>query len=240
MRVAIHQPHYFPWIGYFDKMAKADKFIILDQVQFEKGSQMIRNRVIDTNGGLKYITISGETRDFLEKDYRDLATKNTKEWTDKQLNALRNYYRKAFGFSEVMPIVEEFLSRDYPTICEWTCASMKLVCKLLEIQTPIIMQSQIKYDQELRKSDLVFAICKSIGADIYFSGSGGSVEYLDREKFLRNGVDIVFQKFKHPIYSQINTKEFVSGVSILDLLFNCGVEDSRAIFWDNVYSASDY
>ena len=240
MRVAIHQPHYFPWIGYFDKMAKADRFVILDQVQFEKGSQMIRNRVIDTNGEPKFLTISGETGNFLEKEYRELATKNTREWTDKQLNSIKNYYRKSRGFKEMLPIMEEFLSRDYPTICEWTCASMTLVRQLLDIQTPLLMQSEIEYDHAFRKSDLVYAICNALGADTYFSGRGASVEYLDWEKFEQNGINIVFQDFIHPVYQQVNTAEFIGGVSVLDILFNCGIEESRRIFWENVRSTNEF
>lgn len=240
MKAAIHQPHYFPWVGYFDKMAKADAFVILDQVQFEKGSQMVRNRVLDGNGEIKYITISGETKDFLNREYRELLTKDVESWTSRQMNALQNYYRKAKCRKEIFPLLEEFFQRDYPTICQWTCASMELVRELLDIQTPLIYQSTIDYDRDNKRSDLVYAICNAIGADTYFSGRGASMTYLDREKFAANGVKIVFQDFQHPVYPQCNTAEFVSGVSILDMLFNCGVEESRRIFWENVKSSHEF
>lgn len=240
MRVSIHQPHYFPWVGYFDKMAKADAFVILDEVQLEKGSQMVRNRVLDTNGEVKYITISGETKEFMNREYRTLLTKDTDVWTVRQMNALTNYYRKATYKNEMVPILEEFFGNHYPTICEWTCASIRLVRNLLEIKTPLIYQSDVDYDRENKKSDLVYAICNAIGADNYFSGRGGSMTYLDREKFAENHVNIVFQDFVHPIYPQCNTQEFVPGVSILDMLFNCGIEDSRKIFWENVKSTHEF
>ena len=239
MKTAIHQPHYFPWIGYFDKMAKADTFVILDQVQFEKGSQMIRNRVLDGNGEIKYITISGETKDFLNREYRELLTKDIPAWTARQMNALQNYYRKAKYKDEILPVLEKFFCADYTTICQWTCGSMKLVKALLEIPTPLLYQSEIDYDRENKRSDLVYAICNAVGADTYFSGRGGSMTYLDREKFAENGVNIVFQNFSHPIYCQCNTSEFVPGVSILDMLFNCGIEESRRIFWENVNSTRE-
>ena len=234
MIASIHQPHYFPWVGYFDKMAKADAFVLLDQVQLEKNSLMLKNRVIDSNGEMKYVTISADTKDYLNREYCDIATKDDDIWKNRQLNMLQNYYRKARGFSEVFPVFRDFISQNYTTLCEWTCASIDLIRELLSLTTPIIYQSQVDYNRELKRSDLVYGICKAIGADTYFSGRGGSVEYLDREKFAENGVKIVFQDFVHPVYEQVNRQEFLPGVSILDMLFNCGIKETKDRFWESV------
>lgn len=240
MKAAIHQPHYFPWLGYFDKMAKADVFVLLDQVQFEKSSQMIRNRVLDPNGEIKFLTISGDTKDFLNREYRELAVKDVPQWTERQMNAIKSYYRKALSAKEMFPLLEEFFQKDYSTICQWVCGSIELVRNLLNIRTPLVYQSTINYDRQKRKSDLVYAICKAIDANTYFSGRGASVEYLNREKFAENGVKIVFQDFTHPVYPQCNSREFVPGISVLDMLFNCGIEESRRIFWENVHSTHEF
>lgn len=234
MIVSIHQPHYFPWFGYFDKMAKSDMFVLLDEVQFEKGSQMIRNRVIDNNGEIKYITISANTKDYLNKPYRELETKNIDVWTQKQKNVLQNYYRNSEFYKEIFPIFSEFLSREYSTVCEWTVESINLVKKILEIDTPIMLQSEIEYDHTKKRSDLVYAICNALGAKEYLSGRGASMEYLDREKFMENGVQIVFQDINHPIYNQCNTDVFIKGISIIDMLFNCGILKTKEIFWEAV------
>ncbi|MEY8261605.1 WbqC family protein [Oscillospiraceae bacterium 50-60] len=240
MRAAIHQPHYFPWTGYFDKMAKADVFVLLDQVQLEKNSLMLKNRVLDKSGEIKYITISGETKGFLDREYRHLLTKDVKVWTTRQLNALRDYYRKAKYSGEIFPLFEDFLKRDDPTICQWTCASIEWVRELLDIKTPLIYQSELDYDRQSKRSDLVYAICRAVGADTYFSGRGASMEYLDQKKFAENGVEIVYQDFQHPVYPQCSSEEFVPGVSVLDMLFNCGVDMSRHIFWENVKKTHEF
>lgn len=240
MIVAIHQPHYFPWIGYFDKMAKADVFVLLDQVQLEKNSLMLKNRVLDKNGEVKFITISGETKGFLDKEYRDILTKDVEIWTTRQMNALRDYYRKAAFSREIFSLLGEFFKKGFPTVCQWTCASIELVRNLLDIPTPLIYQSDMDYDRENRRSDLVYAICKAIGADTYFSGRGASMKYLDREKFVVNGVKIIFQDFCPPIYPQCNAKEFTPGISILDMLFNLGIEESRRIFWKNISNTHEF
>ena len=83
-------------------------------------------------------------------------------------------------------------------------------------------------------------ICKALGADTYFSGCGASLEYLNREKFNENNVKIIFQDFTHPVYPQIHTTEFVPGISILDMLFNCGIEETKRIFWENVRSTHEF
>ena len=240
MRASIHQPHYFPWVGYFDKMAKADVFVLLDEVQFEKGSPMNRNRVLDPAGDVKYLTISGETKSFLDREYRDLPTKDAAVWTARQLSALENYYRRAKHRKEILPVLEEFFQQEHETVCQWVCASIELGRQLLNVKTPVIYQSDVDYDRTCKKSDLVYAICNSLGADTYFSGRGGSVQYLDREKFAANGVSIVFQDFTHPIYEQCHEGEFVPGVSVLDMLFNCGIEETRRIFWENVKSTCEF
>lgn len=240
MRAAMHQPHYFPWLGYFDKIAKADVFVLLDEVQFEKNSLMCRNRVLDGNGQIKYITISGDTKGFLTRRYCDLSTKDVSIWTTRQQNALQNYYRRAPHCKEILPLLERFFQEGHATICQWTCASIRFVQELLQIPTPLIYQSSVDYARDSRRSELVYAICKAIGADTYFSGRGASMEYLNREKFAENGVSIVFQDFQHPVYPQCNSKEFIPGISVLDLLFNCGIEESRRIFWETVNSAHEF
>lgn len=240
MKTAIHQPHYFPWLGYFDIMAKADIFILMDEVQMERRSYMIRNRVLDTKGEIKYITISADTQGFLEKQYREIPVKDTDVWTARQKSVLKEYYRWAKHRDEILPVVNAFLENRYETVCQWTCASIQLIAGLLEIKTPLVYQSALDYDRESKKSDLVLALCKAVGADISFTGRGGSMEYLDREAFAANGVTPCFQDFKHPVYPQCSGGEFVPGISVLDMLFNCGVEESRRIFWETVKSAHEF
>lgn len=240
MNISIHQPHYFPWIGYLDKMAKSDIFVILDQVQLEKGSQMIRNCVLDANGAKKYITISADTKDYLAREYRSIQTKDIAGWTTRQLNALKNYYRKAKYQKEIMPILEHFFQGNHDTVCQWVCASIELARKILDIKTPLNYQSQIEYDRENKRSDLVYAICEALKADVYFSGRGASVSYLERDKFAANHIDIVFQDFQHPVYSQCGRATFIPGVSVIDMLFNCGIEESKRIFWKNVHNTHEF
>ena len=230
MKVAIHQPHYFPWIGYFDKLAKADQFILLDEVQFEKGSQMIRNRVLDSQGNIKYLTIMGETKGFLGKQYKDLQTKENAVWKKRQIDALENYYRRARCKEEALRIIKEFFVADYSTICEWTCNSIRLMCQLLGIKTKIVLQSDISYDRGSKKSELVLSLCEAVNADIYISGRGASVNYLKQEEFQDRGIAIEFQEFVHPIYRQVQSEVFVPGLSILDMLFNLGVKEMRDVF----------
>ena len=240
MKIAIHQPHYFPWIGYFDKIAKVDKFILLDQVQFEKGSQMIRNRVVSDAGVIKYITLSADTRNFLEREYRDILIKNADEWKTRQKNVLKNYYRGSEFSDEIMSMLNVFWRNNYQTVCEWTCKSIELICGLLNIGTELLYQSNILYEKDNKRSDLVLSICKNLEADYYFAGKGASVKYLDYQKFKNNGIDIVFQDFQHPVYKQCSSETFIPGVSVIDMLFNCGVKETKRIFWENVKNKNEF
>ena len=240
MKCSIHQPHFFPWLGYFDKMAKTDAFVLLDEVQFVQASYMVRNRVISQNGNIEYLTITCNRRGYLEKKYSEIPTVDNKGWKRKHLGLLQGYYRKAPGYNEVMDQLQEFYRQDFPTVCEWTIASVKLVREWLGITTPLLYQSDISYDRANKRSDMDMEICKSVGADVYFSGRGFSVEYLDREKFAQNGIQIVFQDFTPPVYPQLHTTEFVPGLSSLDMFLNCGIGETRRLFWENVKRANEF
>lgn len=240
MIVSIHQPQYFPWCGYFDKMQKSDLFIFLDMVSYVKGGKMNRNKVLDQNGAIQFITISGDMKNHLNREFRSIQTKNVEEWTSRQFNALANYYKKAPFRDEILGLLQTFFSQRYETVCQWSCASIGLVRDILEIKTPIAYQSDLEYSRSSRKSDLIYAICKTVSANVYFSGRGASAEYLDREAFAAGQIQIVFQDFQHPVYRQCSSREFVPGISILDMLFNCGIEDSRRIFWENVRGTHEF
>ncbi len=234
MRVAIHQPHYFPWLGYFAKMAVSDKFILLDSVQFEKGSQMIRNQVLDSEGNKRFITIMGDTRGYLDKEYREIKTKNISDWTGKQLDALTNYYRYSRYRDETLCLLRDFFDNKFDTVCKWTCGSIFMIKDLLDIKTEIIYQSDLQYDTEQRKSDLVLELCKSIGANTYVSGRGGSMNYLNQDAFNQEGINVEFFGYNHPEYKQSHHSLFVPGVSCLDIFFNCGIDEAKNIFRESI------
>lgn len=239
MKTAIQQPHYFPWVGYFDKMAKVDTFILLDKVQLEKRSQMTRNRIIAPNGEIRYLTISANQHGHREKAYREIPVSADPGWKTANLSLLREYYRKAPFFSEVMPLVEEYYKNDYPMLCDWTVASIHLVKDLLKIPTRLVLQSSLPYRGNEKKSDLILSLCQVAGTDIYMAGRGASMAYLDQTSFKEHGIKIVFQNFQPPVYPQYTSKKFIPGISILDMLLNCGIEETRCVFWENVNSSRE-
>ena len=234
MIVAIHQPHYFPWLGYLNKMAYSDAFVVLDQVQLEKGSQMYRNRVLDNNGSIKYLTISYNTDNYLNRHYREIETKENAIWKKNQLSILKNYYRKAKYYSEMIEMIEDFLNNNSSTLFSWTFESILFLKKIFEINTPLLLQSEIDYDKSRKRSDLVLSICDAMHADVYLSGRGASIEYLNQKDFNEHGIEVKFQEFVHPVYQQCSTSVFVPGLSSLDCLFNCGIKEARALFWNQL------
>jgi len=240
LRAAIQQPHYFPWVGYFDKMAKVDLFIFMDEVQMEDRSYMLRNRFLKQDGTLSYLSVTASKKGYREKKYNEIGSTDIEGWTARHMNVLQNYYRKAKYREEIFPLLEAFFQSNYSTVCQWACASINLIRELLRVKTPLVYQSDIDYDRNNKRSDLIYAICKAVHADIYFAGRGASIEYLDREKFEKNGVKIAFQEFQHPRYPQCNSTEFVPGISVLDMLFNCGIQETRRIFWENVNNTREF
>ena len=239
MIAGIHQPHYFPWMGYFDKMAKADKFILLDDVQLEKGSYMYRNRIVNAQGKVIYLTISGDKHHFLERSYRDILSANDAVWLEKHAAEIRRAYSGSPFFDEVWSEIRPLFETQEETICAYCIRSILKIKELLEIPTELILQSDLPSDPAKRKNDLVLSLCEAVGADGYLSGNGAR-KYTDESSFEKAGIAIRYQHFASPEYIQMHTPKFIPGLSMLDVLFNCGIAGSREFFWTANKSVSEF
>lgn len=239
MKIAIHQPHYFPWLGYMDKMAKADRFVILDEAQLTERSNMFRNKFLSNNGVEKTLGVTYEKRNHLELPFRSIKINKNIKWQTQHSNFIKVNYGKTLYFNEIWNEIKEIFEDNFDYVYDVDLRSILKIKSLLAINTDFVFQSDIQYNREVKKNDMVLEICKSMQADQYLSGNGART-YMNIEVFEQNGIAVAFQEFLYPVYNQIGTKEFVPNLSCLDLLFNCGIEKSRAIFWENVKKSKEF
>lgn len=211
-----------PWLGYFNKIIRADEFIFLDNVQYKKNEWQNRNR-IKTSTGPQWIT-APTTYKFPQK-INEVRINNAENWRHKHLQALVTNYSKAPYFKKYMPYFEEYYARDWDLLVDLNIASVNLLLQLFKVDKKCVRASEM----DLRDSpnERLIDICKIYGADTYLAGVDGA-KYMDLELFEREGIHVVFQNFHHPHYLQL-FGDFDSHLSAIDLLFNCG-EEGRAFF----------
>ena len=220
MRIAISQPTYLPWLGYFDLIEQADQFVILDTVQFEKQSWQQRNR-IKTAAGLQWLTVPVHFRGRLEQRIHEVQIRDSSFKAD-HLRAIELAYRRAPYFGEYYPALECHLgtAEEGSRLVDLNCGLMRWMLEALRIATPLYFASQIPV--EGKRTELLASICRHLGASAYLSPVGAA-DYLlgEMEIMTRAGVDVSFQNYAHPEYRQL-FPPFVPYASALDLLFNEG------------------
>ncbi len=239
MIVGIHQPLYFPWIGFFDKMAKSDRFLLLDEVQMEKGSYMYRNRIIDESGKIVYLTIPGNKHGFLNRKYNEIEAKNDYDWKNDHAESIKRAYGDSLFFDEVWGNIEDLFDTEEKTICAYCIRSIKRIKEILDISTEIILQSDLEYDDNAKKNDLILSLCQKLGADRYLSGNGAR-KYMQDDSFAKVGIEVGYQIIQVPEYGQLHTKEFVPGLSMLDVFFNCGIKGTKELFWKTCNRGAEF
>ena len=230
MIVTIHQPHLLPWLGYFDRMRKADLFILLDDVQFER--QNYQNRVrIKTGQGPQWIIVPVHQRSQEER-IGDKTIDNQREgrhrWGRKAFLSLKYAYQGAPYFRDYAGLLKEVLDARWEKLVDLDLLLIDFLRQALEIKTPMVRSSELKVPGQ--KSELVLGLCKAVGADAFLGGLGGSRAYLDEEAFREAGIRVEWQSFQHPRYEQHPCPErFIEGLTALDLLFNCGPESAALL-----------
>jgi hypothetical protein len=220
MRIAISQPTYLPWLGYFDLIDQVDTFVVLDTVQFEKQSWQHRNR-IKTSTGLQWLTVPVVFRDRLGQKILEVEIRDIKFWR-KHLRGIEVNYRRAPFFEDYFPQVSSMLQdcSQGMRLLDLNVRFLSWFIELLGIPTPVVLASSLA--QAGRRTELLANICQKLGASQYVSPLGSAVYLLDEMRFFKDcSVEVVFQNYVHPEYRQL-FPPFLTHACALDLLFNEG------------------
>jgi hypothetical protein len=216
MRVAIMQPYFFPYIGYFQLIAAADSFVVYDNIKYTKKGWINRNRMLANGRDEMFSLPLKADSDSLNIDQRVLAADFDPE---KLLNKLSGAYRRAPHFADVFPLVEEIVRYEESNLFRFLHHSIVKTCAHLGIGTEIRVSSGVAIDHSLTSQEKVLAICHAIGANTYVNAIGGRALY-SAEAFRAKGVDLKFIQSKPFEYAQFG-QPFVPWLSIVDvMMFN--------------------
>ncbi|WP_250482929.1 WbqC family protein [Caballeronia sp. GaOx3] len=217
MRLAIMQPYFFPYIGYFQLVAAVDRFVFYDDVNYIKNGWINRNRVL-AGAGDRYITVplSGASP---SAKIRDVPMQPREVWLRKMLESLRHTYAKAPHYARVSALVERSLSASTDHISTLASQTVVDVCQYLDIDTEFVATSTQYGNAELKSTDRVLDICAKERARVYVNLPGGRALY-DEATFHSNDIELAFIQPNLSAYAQFE-HAFRPGLSILDvLMFN--------------------
>ena len=220
--IAIMQPYFLPYIGYWQLLHLVDEFVVYDNIQYTKKGWINRNRYL-CEGQDKYFTLQLEkASDFLGIRDRRLSVSFAK---DKLLHQIKAAYQRAPFFEPAYEVFETIMMCKERNLFTFVFNSIKIMADYLDIKTKMIVSSQLAIDHSLTSSQKVLAICKNLEADRYINPIGGLVLY-DKENFLNNAVKLEFLKAETIQYKQIGNT-FIPSLSILDVLMFNGVEKTK-------------
>lgn len=223
--IVIHQPDFFSYLGFYQRLLHADMYIALDDVQYVNSSRTWTNRdKIKTINGEKWLTVNVKKapRNTL---INKILLSDTNDWKKQNLNLLKHNYVKCQYFDEIYPYIENFYFQKSKKLVDFNLLSILLLLELFDIRVKIERSSNFK--SLLSKSERIVDILIKANATHYLSGTGAKVYHKD-EPFDKAKIEVIWQNFKHPVYPQ-QYGDFLYNLSSIDLLFNCGIKKSREI-----------
>ena len=229
--VAIHQPEYLPWLGFFKKMMNVELFVFLDDVQFRKKGWQNRNR-IRINDGTTLLSIPVHTHSYPK--INEVTIDNEKNWSMRHKKSILYNYARAPYFGEIKDFIESIFEKKFQYLVDLNTEIIKFIMNELEIKSKIVFSSELEISKT--GSDRVLDICKAVDADHYITGTFWAESNLRVEEFKKSNIDVEFQKFQHPTYKQIHG-EFIPEMSIIDLLFNEGRKEAKKILQNSTSSS---
>lgn len=223
--VAIHQPNFLPSLGYFDKIARADVFVLLDDVEFSKGSYTNRVRIL-VNGEPRWLTVPVDRSGGSSQPIAEVRIREDGGWRDKAVETIRHAYARAPHFDEAFAVVEPLLRTRTDRLAELNEAAIRELARRVAADGPELVRSS-SLGAGGRATDRLVEIVLSVEGDAYLGG-GGAGGYQEDEKFERAGIELLRQDFSHPDYPQA-AEEPVHGLSAIDALMSCGFERTAAM-----------
>ena len=213
MIIAISQPTFVPWLGYFDIIKKSDIFVFLDNVKFEKRSWQMRNKIkMSINNKEEEEWIRIPTKSGSNAIIKDVLIDNTQKWREEHLKKFSSYYGKDF---EKNNFLNEIYEKKWEKLVDFNIEFIEKCCNYLGIKTKFRRASEL--NSQGKKSELLLNICLEMKSCQYLSTIGAK-EYLDKDKemFESKNIEIIYHEYDHPKYKQ-KGKRFIEKLSILDL-----------------------
>ncbi|MDO4187539.1 MAG: WbqC family protein [Lachnospiraceae bacterium] len=221
-RVGIMQPYFMPYLGYWQHMASTDEYVLYDDVNYIKKGWINRNRILAL-GKEKMFTIP-LSRASQNRKINSIYLAND-AYKENLYKDLYHSYHKCSMWNSVNQLMESIIFYEDKHLVSYILNSITVIADYLDIDTHIILSSNIEKDNELKGQDKILSICKNLNASTYINPSGGFYLY-DEELFLDNGIELKFIVPEFPKYSQ-EAKDFIPGLSIIDLLFNVNKKELK-------------
>ncbi len=224
--VVILQPSYLPWLGYFNQIAQADHFVFLDDVQYTRRDWRNRNYIKLMDGSKKLLTVPVKTKGKYLAKINEIEISYESNWIDRHLQLIQEGYYHTQHYSWYADTIAKALRRKYRLLADLDIRLTKAFSHMMGLVTSYHRSSQMQVDSTDPTGRLL-DICKQLDARQYLTGASAR-NYLDEKQFEAAGITVQYQDYQHPVYPQVHGN-FVPYLSIIDLLFNCGIESSSII-----------
>ncbi|HPO13239.1 MAG TPA: WbqC family protein [Candidatus Hydrogenedentes bacterium] len=212
----IHQPHYLPWLRYFEKIARSDAFIVLDNIQFNKNGWQNRNKVKSSSGA---VLLTAPVYEKYQQPLNEVRINNTVSWRRKHWLTIEQSYRKAPFFEAYAAFLNETYEREWEYLNALNRHMLEYFVCALGIRTRLYYASELNVPGEA--TERLVNLVHAVGGDVYYSGAFARDAYLDIEQLEKAGISLALQEWKAPVYTQLHGP-FIADLSIIDLLMNCG------------------
>lgn len=227
--IAIHQPNFLPWLGYFNKIFMSDFFVILDDVQFPKASKgnWINRHLLNDCGEAIWATIPIDRRFSGTRKISEIQLSNHTEWKVEYLTKIKHLYSGSPFFGEIFSFLSDCMQHTSSNLCKNNLFFLYSVLAQMGCNTDkIVLSSTLR----TRGSSnlLLCSIVEILGGSTYLCGNGSS-GYLDLDVFTQQQIEVKFQNFREKPYSQFRNSSFVNGLSIVDVLMNLGFQETRKL-----------
>jgi len=218
MKVAVIQPGYLPWLGYFEQMHQADIFVHATNLRYTRQDWRNRNR-IKTKQGWQWLTVPVKSRGNFNVAINEIRINNDVPWAKKHLNIIKENYKMAPYYQDYIAFFEESYRQVWNYLIDLDLHFINYFKDVLGIRTGVLDIDDLNLG-EVNKNTRLIKVCRQLGASIYLSGAAAK-DYIKQELFDEAGIELQFQEYIHPVYPQLHG-DFISHLSIIDLLFNCG------------------
>ena len=225
MRIAIHQPNYIPWLGFFHKIAQVERFVFFDNVACPQGKSWVSRNRINLNGHEIWLTVptlkSGHTAQLI----RDVRILYQRPWVRKHLGTIMQAFGKSPFFDLVMDALVDVYDSTYTYLADFNIEIIERICRLIGLRCEFMRASE-RLEPKWLATDMIVQVCRAFEATEYLSGTQ-CLDFLEVDKFPAAGIAIQFQSFEHPVYTHLSG-QFLPNLSVLDALFCVGPDQVRS------------